>query len=180
VWVTVVDGTARFHLYKYLQGDLFTLIKRDLDLFQHNDFLNLSDPSLYMNLDVGFSEWKPPYNRNDSNSNTGHMIMMTFRNTPVFYLCREFISSTMMYFILHRPRSKSSLCTLGYMFIHRHPDVGLPAALLREGENSLIPSVGQHSSHYSAAEASTSNPGPLAPNLRGKNIDTSMGSERRY
>jgi hypothetical protein len=146
------DGITRFHLYQSFGGQPPLLIQRDLSLTEENNFLNLSDPPSPrgMDLNIGFYERTSANNPDDSNA-TKEKIMV-FKNTSVLYLCREFIAYRWMYFVLRRPRSKSSLCTFGYIFIRPDAQLVLPPPLLEEANSlmttaiqSTLPNYTQHS-----------------------------------
>jgi hypothetical protein len=127
--VTVHGGLARFQVYD-IAGKK---IKSDQDLFEHNNFLVLSNPPRGVS-NVRLWEWiyDDPHDSTDKTRAT----IIAFGNNVVFYLCRELIRFELMYFILLKPRGQSSLCTPVYMFIR-------PAARLNQGENSLVPSANQ-------------------------------------
>jgi hypothetical protein len=140
--VTVHDGASLFHVYQTFGGQPPTLLQFNLDLLEENCFLNLLDRPPGPNPNRSFHEFRFTHNADDSNSNLNTMgKIMAFENKSVFYLCREFISSKWMYFILWRPRSKSSLCTLVFMLMR--PDTRLvhPAVLLEQKKNTLMPSA---------------------------------------
>jgi hypothetical protein len=46
---------------------------------------------------------------------------MQIENRSIFYLCREVIRNSVMYFVLLEPRRNSSLCT--FVFLYMRPDI---------------------------------------------------------
>jgi hypothetical protein len=84
-----------------------------MNLNEKDDFLTLSNAPTAGQTKVSLHPWI-------SNTLPGtHLtdMVIAFENSLVLYLCRELIKYEMMYFILRRPRSNSSLCTLVVMFV---------------------------------------------------------------
>jgi hypothetical protein len=148
--MTVLDGLVHCYIYP-VDGVLRPKpIRYDRALFDDNDFLNFFESPTGVDPNIRFYEWKPANDGDDSSSNTMYRIM-AHENTFVFYLCREMIRSELMYFILRRPRSNSSLCTLVYMFTRPEALLDPPPASQEQGGNSV--------QIYPASQGSSSDPG---------------------
>jgi hypothetical protein len=153
--IAPLNGFAQLNIYEAVDG-VFPpkAIMYQSALFEDNEFLNFFDPPTGVDPNVSFYEWTLANDREDSPSNTMYKIM-AYQDDSIFYLCRELIRLKLMYFILRRPRSKSSLCTLVYMFIRPELELDPPPASLEQGENSV--------QTYYASQASVSDPAHYAP-----------------
>jgi hypothetical protein len=152
--MAVQNGLAHCSIYEVEEGLSSKSKLHHQALFEEHGFLNFFYSRNAADPNVSFYEWKPANYGDDSTFNTMYKIM-AYENTFVFYLCREVIQLELMYFILRRPRSNSSLCTLVYLFIRPRLELDPPPASLEQGENSV--------QIYPASQASASGSGSYVP-----------------